>query len=71
MPILAFLGGLACALMLLAYFPTQHLYRPTGVTFIILPVAALLYTVMTLSSAWRHARGQGGGWKGRTYPSKR
>jgi len=33
----------------------------------LLPVAGVLYTAMTVSSAWRHARGRGGAWKGRTY----
>ena len=32
-----------------------------------LPVSATLYTAMTISSAWRHLRGVGAAWKGRTY----
>ena len=32
-----------------------------------LPVAGLLYTLMTLDSARRHWLGKGGAWKGRTY----
>jgi hopene-associated glycosyltransferase HpnB len=33
-----------------------------------LPLASLLYALMSLSSGWRHLRGRGGEWKGRTYP---
>jgi hopene-associated glycosyltransferase HpnB len=46
------------------------LLRHHGVGWLIapmLPVAGVLYTAMTVSSAWRHARGRGGAWKGRTY----
>jgi hypothetical protein len=31
-----------------------------------LPLVALLYLAMTVDSAWRHRRGRGGAWKGRT-----
>jgi hopene-associated glycosyltransferase HpnB len=33
----------------------------------LLPLAGVLYTAMTVSSAWSHGRGRGGAWKGRTY----
>jgi hopene-associated glycosyltransferase HpnB len=32
-----------------------------------LPLSAVLYTMMTISSAWRHHRGAGAAWKGRAY----
>ncbi len=34
----------------------------------LLPLAAALYTGMTISPALRHASGKGGAWRGRTYP---
>ena len=33
----------------------------------LLPLAALLYTAMTVDSAWRHWRGRGGMWKARIF----
>ncbi|MEQ8701817.1 MAG: glycosyltransferase [Bauldia litoralis] len=66
-PLLAALGGAAVALMLALYWPTYRLYGPPGAGFWLLPLAGLLYTAMTVDSARRHARGAGGGWKGRTY----
>jgi hopene-associated glycosyltransferase HpnB len=63
----AALGGAAVAMMLLAYWPTARLYGPPFPEVFLLPVAGLLYTLMTVDSAFRHWRGAGGGWKGRTY----
>jgi hopene-associated glycosyltransferase HpnB len=63
----AALGGGAYALMLLAYRPTWRLYRGADPALALLPVAALLYTAMTVDSALQHGRGKGGAWKGRTY----
>jgi hypothetical protein len=34
---------------------------------LLLPVAAALYLLMTVDSAWRHRRGGGAEWKGRRY----
>ena len=65
----AAMGAAAFALMLYAYRPTWELYRGDDPALVLLPLAALLYTVMTVDSALRHWRGQGGAWKGRTYPS--
>ncbi len=65
---LAAMGGLALALMLLSYVPTWRDYRGRSPWFVLLPVAALLYTAMTVDSALRHWRGKGGAWKGRVYP---
>ncbi|MEQ8227725.1 MAG: glycosyltransferase [Rhodospirillales bacterium] len=53
--------------MALAYFPTLRLYGQPVWTAPMLPVAGLLYTLMTVDSARRHGQGRGGGWKGRTY----
>jgi hopene-associated glycosyltransferase HpnB len=65
----AAMGAAAFALMLYAYRPTWELYRGDDPALVLLPLAALLYTAMTVDSALRHWRGQGGAWKGRTYPS--
>jgi hopene-associated glycosyltransferase HpnB len=60
-------GGAAWMLMTVCYQPTLALYRLAPAQGLLLPVAAVLYTAMTVSSAWRHVRGRGGAWKGRTY----
>lgn len=61
-------GAAALGLMAFAYAPTLQLYGQPAWRGICLPIAALLYTAMTISSAIRHWRGSGGQWKGRTYP---
>jgi hypothetical protein len=33
----------------------------------LLPWAGVLYSAMTVDSAWRHATGRGGAWKGRVH----
>ncbi len=78
-PIAAIAGGLAGAapaavmglaswlLMAGAYGPTLRLYRRPAWSAALLPVAALLYTLMTVDSARSHWRGRGGRWKGRTH----
>jgi hopene-associated glycosyltransferase HpnB len=63
----AALAAGAWAAMYLAYAPTWRDYRPGLFWLACLPVAALLYTAMTVDSARRHWRGRGGAWKGRTY----
>ena len=61
--------GLATwALMTFTYAPTLRLYARPWWQGVALPLAALLYMLMTLDSAWRHWRGRGGRWKGRSYP---
>lgn len=62
-------GGTAWALMTVAYSPTLRLYGRTSPRGVLLPVAATLYSVMTVASAVRHWRGRGGQWKGRVYPA--
>lgn len=60
-------GTLAWFLMTACYAPMLAYYRVSWLLAPALPLVAALYTLMTLTSAWRHARGVGGGWKGRTY----
>lgn len=80
-PVAAILGGLTgswlvaatglCGWLLMswAYLPTLQLYRCSPAWAFSLPAIAFLYTLMTLDSALRHWRGQGGAWKGRVYPA--
>ncbi len=67
-PIILALAHLAWVLMTVAYWPTLNLYGHPTVATLLLPLAAFLYTAMTVDSALRHWRGRGGAWKGRTYP---
>jgi hypothetical protein len=64
---LAWVGGCCWILMALAYWPTLRLYHCPPILAFTLPFIALLYTLMTIDSALRHWRGQGGAWKGRVY----
>jgi hopene-associated glycosyltransferase HpnB len=64
---LTLLGAATWVLMAIAYYPTVKLYRQSPLWALTLPAIAFLYTLMTLDSAWRHWRGQGGHWKGRVY----
>lgn len=61
------ISGLSWGLMLWAYLPTIRLYRLSFVWGLFLPAIAFLYTLMTIDSAVKYYRGQGGAWKGRTY----
>jgi len=65
-PILAALGGAAWLLMALSYLPMLRFYRLSALRSLTLPFIGLLYAAMTVDSAWQHARGRGGSWKGRT-----
>ena len=60
-------GAIVWVLMLVAYRPTAVLYDQPWWWGLTLPLAAALYSLMTLDSAWRHFGGRGGAWKGRTY----
>ena len=53
--------------MAIAYRPTLRLYGQSGWLALLLPLAALLFTLMTVDSARRHWCKQGGSWKGRSY----
>ncbi len=57
----------AWALMAWTFAPTLRDYGKPILLAIALPVAGVLYTAMTITSALEHARGAGGRWKGRTY----
>ena len=67
----AVFAGMALTSMWIAYWPTYRLYAGRGGAFdwqfLALPLAAILYTAMTVDSALSHWRGTGGGWKGRTF----
>ncbi len=65
--LVAIVGFITWLLMSLAYWPTVRLYRLSPLWIFSLPAIALLYNLMTLDSALRHWRGQGGAWKGRVY----
>lgn len=65
----ALIAAAAWLLLALAYRPTAALYGQPFWAAFLLPLAAALYTGMTVSSAFRHASGRGGAWKGRTYPA--
>ncbi len=60
-------GIAAWLLMIAAYQPTLRLYGLPPWHGLLLPLAALFYTLMTMDSARRQWRGQGGAWKGRSY----
>lgn len=63
-------SGLTWLLMAIAYAPTIRLYRLNPVWTLGLPLVSFLYTLMTIDSALRHWRGEGGAWKGRVYPAQ-
>ena len=67
--LLTLISLLTWLLMSVAYLPTIKLYRLSWLWAFSLPAIAFLYTLMTLDSAFRHYRGQGGAWKGRVYPN--
>ncbi len=59
------IGGVAWAIMTLCYVPTLRLYARNPIEALLLPLAALLYTLMTLDSARRFWCHQNPTWKGR------
>lgn len=63
----AILGLASWGLMAVAFLPTLRLYRKPVLAAALLPVAGLLYSLMTIDSAMRHWRGAGGQWKGRSH----
>jgi len=65
----ALFGAAAWALMTLAFLPTCYDYRRLWAAPL-LPLAGLLYGLMTFDSGRRSWLGKGGAWKGRTYPAK-
>ena len=65
-PALLASGAIAWALMLAAFVPILRLYGQSLLLAPLLPLAGLLYSLMTVDSAIAHWRGRGGAWKGRT-----
>jgi hopene-associated glycosyltransferase HpnB len=60
-----FLGLLTWLLMALAFRPILRFYGLSGLWGLALPAIAALYMAFTVDSAYQHARGRGGMWKGR------
>jgi squalene synthase HpnC len=60
-----FLGIFVWASMALAFRPTLHFYGLSALWGLALPAIAAIYMAFTLDSAYQHARGRGGMWKGR------
>ena len=58
-------GLLAWVIMASAFQPTLRFYRRSPLWGLALPAIALIYLAYTLDSAYQHARGRGGMWKGR------
>ena len=63
----AAVAGLAWLAMAIALQPTLRLYARSPLWGLALPAIALVYVAFTIDSAIAHARGRGGGWKGRVY----
>jgi hopene-associated glycosyltransferase HpnB len=59
------LGLAAWLLMALAFQPTLRFYRVSPLWGLVLPAIAAAYMAFTVDSAYQHARGRGGMWKGR------
>jgi hopene-associated glycosyltransferase HpnB len=66
-PWLVTAGLAAWFMMAFACRATFVLYGRPAVSTLTLPLAALLFTLMTIDSARRHCLGRGGTWKGRRY----
>lgn len=64
---LIFYGLIGWGLMAFAYLPTVLFYGRSPLWSLMLPLIGVLYTAMTIDSALRHWRGEGGAWKGRVY----
>jgi hopene-associated glycosyltransferase HpnB len=58
-------GVAAWLLMALAFQPILRFYRVSPLWGLALPAIAATYMAFTLDSAYQHARGRGGMWKGR------
>ena len=66
-PIAAGAGAAGWVMMIVAVTPTLSLYRLPWWWGLLLPFAALLFTLMTIDSARLHWQGRGSTWKGRHY----
>ncbi len=58
-------GILAWLAMAIAFQPTLGFYRVSRLWGLALPLIAAIYMAFTVDSAYQHARGRGGMWKGR------
>jgi hopene-associated glycosyltransferase HpnB len=63
------LAILAWLLMAFAFQPILRFYRISPLWGLALPVIAVIYMAFTLDSAYQHAQGRGGMWKGRAQGS--
>jgi len=61
------LGFAAWTVMAWTYLPTLELYRLSPIWALALPLAGLMFTLMTIDSARRHYMRTDGQWKGRRY----
>ncbi len=59
-------GVWAWAIMSASYVPMLRWYGQPLLLAPLLPAAGFLYALMTVASGWRHLRGRGGMWRGRT-----
>jgi hypothetical protein len=67
-PVDLLIGGLTCWVMMgFAFKPTLTFYGMSQAWSLLLPLAAFLYTLMTISSAINYLQGRGNFWKGRFY----
>jgi hopene-associated glycosyltransferase HpnB len=60
-----FLGAAAWLMMAFAFQPTLRFYGVSMLWGLALPAIAAAYMAFTIDSAYQHARGRGGMWKGR------
>ncbi|MBK8175158.1 MAG: glycosyltransferase [Rhodospirillales bacterium] len=67
---IAILGVLAWSVMVAMFTPTLMLYRMPTAWGLALPLAALLYVLMTIDSARLTWQGRGGLWKGRSFSAR-
>lgn len=66
-PVLSVVGGCGWMVGVVLYWPTLRLYRLDAAYGVLLPLAGILYMLMTIDSALRHIGGTGGRWKERSY----
>jgi hopene-associated glycosyltransferase HpnB len=62
------LAAAAWLIMAIAFQPTLRRYGRSPLWGVALPGVAIFYLGATITSAFRHHVGRGGGWKNRTYP---
>jgi hopene-associated glycosyltransferase HpnB len=64
---LAWLGLVTWSLLGFSFLPMLRHHGAGRWPALLLPWAGVLYVAMTMDSAWRHATGRGGSWRGRTH----